>query len=312
MTPQKFSGIFFICVITFFYSCNPNILDDNSNYWNSTTLSRNQLKGSVKTVTYNTNDTCVDEYNQDGFIIKSVQTTTNGISTTIYNYSSLGVLSCIDYVSTIGGINRSYTTTFEYQSVGKYVPQDSLGWTANLIPNLKAIITPTGRTDYIFKGDSMLLIHTNICEGSILKDTSVINYVGKYPVSTTTRTSYVDNVTYAEKGMFLTYTEGRNETGHSEIRKYSFIPDVNLQLIDSVDYTVTHLTNTTHTVQKYTYDSTKNIIGIRETSQNLNEMEVTYEYDSHNNWTSKTVKYKDFGATDWQSTTTTTREITYW
>lgn len=306
MKTQLISGIFFLLIFSFITSCNPTggsdpndstALNDSSNYWNSNTLRRQQLNGKVKAVSYSDRD---EDYNEQGFITKSIITLAYGTKTTMYTYATTGELT--------GTSINSIATTYAYQSMGKYVvakPYDLL--TGGLVPNLKSYTTLDGGADYSLQADNMTLITSS--NGGANKDTTTIKYSGKYPVSITNKTGFTKNMTYAANGMFLTFTQGAQSTGSSNENRYYFKPDNRFQLIDSIGHYVTESSVTTHTVEKYTYDANKNILTKEDANFNY---QYNYTYDSHNNWTSKTTKSKTKGAINWGTPTTEIRVITYW
>lgn len=291
-------------------SCDPIPVESSiSDYWNASTLIRRHLNGNVKSITYN-NGTQTDEFNQQGFITKSIYTTSSGVSTIIYNYAATGELISTDFSSTIAG-SASYSISFEYGTFGKYVAQQTSNIiSCGLISNLKGIVTPDGRTDYVFKNDSMLLIKTHTANEICTLDTTVVMYNGKYPKLATTSTGYVKDMIFADNGMFLTYTECTQGTGGVSTEMiYYFKPDNRFLIADSVVCNVVSITGVNHTVTKYVYDSNKNVVH-EDTSGDA--YEYTYNYDSHNNWTSRNGFHKVKGSTNWTTISSIGRTITYW
>jgi len=308
MKAQHLPAILFVSILMLFTSCEPNAIDGDSNYWNSSTLIRLHLNGKVKTLT-SSNGIQTDSYNQDGFITKSVYTSTDGTSTTTYNYASTGELTSTDFVSTIGE-GASYSTNYEYGNTGKYVVQHPFHiMMSGLVPELKSSVNQWGRMDYVFNGNTMLLITTSVSDGITYKDTATVLYSGKYPTSLTTTGSFAKDMTYASNGMFLTYTEGFQGTGYYDERKYYFKPDNKFMLTDSVVHNSTNEYGSNHSATKYTYDSKKNVIKEESASGTY---DYSYVYDSNDNWTSKTTKYKSAGSSTWGSPDTETRSIIYW
>lgn len=307
MKAQLLSIALFCFATALLTSCDPNELDDSSVYWNSNTLIRMGLNGQVKTL-ISTEGKQLYEFNEDGYITKSVYTDTEFTSTSIYNYDSNNKLISIDFNST-GGKGVAYTTNFEYENVGKYSVQNQYHLLVDgLVPNLRSISTDFSRTDYVFNGNTMLLINTYTGELSY-KDTVVVNYEGKYPVSISAANSFVNNITYAANGMFKTYVSGNQGDGYSNLSAYYFRADDQFLLIDSVVHTSVYQSATSVTVDKYSYNSSKNII--YEESFNSN-YEYSYTYDSHNNWTTKVTRYRPQGTEIWSSPTAEMRQITYW
>jgi len=309
MKAQLLSIALFCFATVLFTSCDPNELDDKSNYWNSSTLVRLKLNDKVKTITYNDN-AYKDEFNQDGFITKSTYTSGDMVSTTIHNYDSEGKLTSTDFTSTGSAGNASYSTVYSYNNAGRYIVQQPFHvMISGLVPNLSGVVTQYGKIDYIFQGDNMLLIQSNTYENTTYTDTTVVKYNGKYPVSLTTKYSFAKDMTYASNGMFKTYTEGFQGPGYYDERKYYFKADDTFLLEDSVVFNYTSETSNTKSVMRYTYDSKKNVIA---ENNNGSLTEHTYTYDSHNNWTTKTTRYKDKDSSVWQNGSTETRTITYW
>jgi len=309
MKAQHLPSTLFVLTLLFFASCDPSEIDGNSNYWNSNTLIRVHLNGKVKMVSYRTSNPYTDSYNQEGFITVSTYSTSEGTSNTTYNYGSTGELISTSFVSTQNP-GSSYTTTFVYGITGKYIVRSPFHIMVDgLVPELKSTSNQWGRTDYVFNGDTMLLINTSTYNGTTSKDTAKVIYVGKYPANITTSDGFVKDITYASNDMFLTYTEGFQGTDYSNEDKYYFKPDNKFLLIDSVVYNSTSNSVTTYSKTVYSYDSNKNISKEEST---LGTTDYAYEYDLKKNWTSKTTKYKSVGSSTWDNPNTITREITYW
>ena len=287
-------------------SCNSNVIDESSrvNYWTTSTLVRLHLNGKVKTITYS-DGSQVEEFNQDGFITKSTYTSTDGMSVTVYNYAATGELTSTDFSSSMGG-SISYSSTFQYDNSGNYVVQHPYHILMNgLVPNLKSSVTNGGRVDYVFQGSTMLMINSF----NTSKDTVIVKYNGKYPVSISNGTSFIKDMTYAEDGMFRTYTEGFQSADYYTETKYVFKPDLKFQLIDSVVYKTINQSVTQTSVDRYTYDANRNI---QTMVSNGTYTEYTYGYDPYGNWTTKTAKSKPVGASAWTNTLTESRTFTYW
>jgi hypothetical protein len=288
-------------------SCDPNVIGGDSNYWNSNTLVRFKLKGKVKTlVTFDGSQT--DYFNEKGFITKSVWSANDLTSTTFYNYDKDGKLESTEFIST-SGTGTNYTTTFEYQNIGKYIVQHPFHFDV-LVPNLKASYSPFTRIDYKFVGEKMYLISTYINGTEETKDTATVTYSGKYPASLTTPYGrFVKDIKYASNGMFLSYTEGTEDENYSSENKYVYKPDPTYLLVDSVVRKTTNQSGTTIIVDKYEYDANKNTI-IEELYGYV--YQYTYVFDKNGNWTSRTVKSRPKTSSTWSATTTETRTITYW
>jgi hypothetical protein len=307
-TIKIFCSVLFFTVI-FFASCNPNEIDDVSIYWNTNTLTRLQLNGNVKKVVSNSGKQ-VDEFNHDGYITKSVYTDTDFSSTTIYNYDSNGKLLSIDFTST-GGKGAEYTTTFEYQNINKYVVQNKYHLLMDgLAPNLKARINDYSRSDYVMEGSNLKIIESHISEGITYRDTTLVEYDGKYPSKITSGELLIDNISYASNGMFLNYTKTtQTETWSSEC-VYYFKPDNQYLMLDSMVQTSIDGAFTRIDKDEYQYDVNKNMTGFK---NYMGEYKYIYSYlDATNNWTIKETQYRPINTTTWGNSTTETREITYW
>lgn len=309
MKTIKTYWILFVVLPALLSSCNPNPVESSiTDYWNSSTLIRQHLNGNVKSMTYN-NGTQTDEFNQQGYITKSTYISTSGVSTTIYNYAATGELISTDFSSTIG-TGDSFSISYEYGTFGKYVALQSNNiLSTGLVSNLKGVVSPAGRTDYVFKNDSMLLIKTHTVNEICTFDTTVVIYKGKYPKFVTTSTGYIKDMTFADNGMFLTYTECIQGSGTSTEKKYYFKPDNRFLIADSIACNVVSIDGVNHTVTKYVYDANRNVVH-EDTSGDA--YEYTYNYDSHNNWTSRNGYHKAKGTTNWTTISSISRTITYW
>ena len=288
-----------------FYSCDPNEIGTNGNYWSSSTLVRMQLKGKVKKIERQDE---VINFNQDGFMTSSVYSRTGNTSTTTYNYDGSGKLMSIDFSATEGNI--SYSTNYTYDTHGKYVVTSPFHiYMSGLTPNLKSVATPYSSTEYKFNGNSLLIITTSISASSTYIDTTEVLYDGKYPSSITRTGSFVKDMTFASNGMFKTYTEGFTGEGYHNESRYFFKTDDEYLLVDSIGhYTLTNNVMV-HSKSTYTYDSKKNVTR-EETPYSI--MEHEYTYDSHGNWTTMVTRSKQVGAANWENTTTENRTIEYW
>ena len=308
MKRNYFSAIILGLILVAFTSCDPSGVGGSSNYWNSNSLVRMQLNGKVKTLTTN-NGANVANFNQDGFLTQTVYSMDGGTSTTTYNYASTGELTSMDFTSTMSNPATSYSTTYTYQNVGKFIitlpiPVAFHVLETGLVPNLKSMAYSNGgTTTYTFNGD-VLTIFTIIGTTNVSRDTTYVTYSGMYPVSMNKNGGYL-NMTYASNGMFKTITSGFVNSTSSSSESIYFKADSKYLLKDSL---VTVYTNPgypgSHSATKYSYDSNKNLIS--ETNEN-GSTTYSYVFDSQGNWTSKTSTYS--GST---GTYTETRTITYW
>jgi hypothetical protein len=299
-------AILFVSILILFTSCDPNSIDSSSNYWNSSSLIRMQLNGKVKTLTTN-NGTNVSNFNQDGFLTSMVYTSGSGTSTTTYNYASTGELISTDFSSNMSTPAVSYSTTYQYQSIGKYVvefPFPEHLVMSGLVSNLKSVTTNNGisgsTVTYTFDTDKLTILTISTDGTDTYRDTAYVTYSGKYPVSMSNSGSYAIDITYASNGMFKTLTTGYQ--GSSNETSYYFKSDSKFFLTDSV----VSKYGSTHYSQKYTYDSNKNISRLVYSDGTVND--YTYVYDSQGNWTSKTTTMTGSST----GSSTETRTITYW
>lgn len=299
----------FVLILFTFSSCDPNEIDNASVYWNSNTLTRLQLKGNVKKIDLNSGMQ-VDEFNQNGFITKSVYTNVDFTSTTIYNYDSSDKLLSIDFTST-GGKGVAYTTNFEYQNVNKYIVQNKYHLLMDgLVPNFKASINEFSRTDYEVTGNILKIIESYESEGVTYRDTTVVEYDGKYPTKITSGELSIDNFSYATNGMFLGYTQTtQNETWSSECIYY-FKPDNEYLMLDSMVNASTQGASTRIDRDIYEYDPVyKTMTGFK---NYMGEYRYTYTYDSNQNWISKLTEYRSDSSSAFSVFSTENRVITYW
>lgn len=307
MKTKSYFLVFSIFALALFTSCDPNAVDGNTNYWNSSTLVRLHFFDKVKTVTTD-NGMYVSNFNQDGFITSTVYNSGTEVSTTTYNYSKDGVLTTMDFAVT-GGTSIGYSTTYEYANTGKYIVHSPFHLQMDgLIPNLSSISNKMGTTTYTFSGNVMTMITVSGSAGMFYNDTAKVTYNGSYPASITHGTNYVKNMKFASNGMFTSYNEGFSGDYASDTKFY-FKADNTFMLVDSMVQNTVSNGITTKMVKKYTYDSNKNVT-LEESPTNSTKYE--YVYDSHKNWTTKTTRYKYQGATEWGAPYTETRTLTYW
>lgn len=306
MKTKAYFLVLTLFTLALFTSCDPNAIDGADNYWNSSTLIRLHLNGKVKTLTTD-NGSNVMNFNQEGFLTSDVRSSGAGAATTTYIYTSSGELTRTDFSSTMSTPTVSYSTNYQYQDIGKFVvafpfPQHLV--MDGLIPNLKSTSMINGTfgntTTYTFNGD-ILTILTSSSQGiETYKDTAIVTYSGKYPVSMSNSGSYAKNITYASNGMFKTLTTGYD--GSSNASTYHFKADNTFLLKDSV----VSIYGTTRYSEKYTYDSNKNID--RTVFSDGTIYDYSYTYDAHGNWTTKTTTISGTST----GSSTENRTITYW
>jgi hypothetical protein len=297
-------------------SCDPNeINNDSKNYWEQNAWVRMQLKGKVKTLTVEEQSTNVIQFSENG-MINSKTTTSMGEygGTTIETntYSANGNL-----IKTITESNynlNSYkdTVSYEYGTHGKYIPNSGFHiWMSGLTPNLTAIIATSYRTDYAFKGNDLYIINTS--KSTMEKDTTIFAFSGKYPVSTETSWSFVENLTYANNGMFLTYTEGFKSPNSRTTRVYTFKVDADYLLLDSESETYVDTMNPEYNssdVTNFEYNDKKDLI--RTSRGESIEEYFNYVYDANGNWTSRQYRSKYDANSTWSASDPVTRTIVYW
>jgi hypothetical protein len=201
----------------------------------------------------------------------------------------------------------SYSTNYQYQNIGKFVvafpfPEHLL--MDGLVPNLKLTSMINGTngntTTYTFNGDKLTILTVSTQGADTYRDTAVVIYSGKYPVSMSNNGSYANNMTYASNGMFKTVTVGYQ--GYSNTTTHYFKADNTFLLKDSV---VSNY-GTTRYSEIYTYDSNKNIARTVSSSGTISD--YTYTYDAHGNWTTKTTTTSGTS----MGTYSENRTITYW
>ncbi len=304
-----------------FYSCDPNggVNNNSGNYWERSALARQNIKGKVKTITTNSGNT-VTSFNESGFITTVVSSSTNYSSTSTCIYNANGQLTQLVAISSeTGSASTTNTITYEYNNVGKYIVTYPMHvYMSGLTPALSSMVqvssTSTYRMDYVFKNaTTMLIISTNTYNSQTSKDTTTIQYSGNYPTGWAKNNMFAKDITYAANGMFKTYTEGFAGATYNDPRVYTFKTNNDFLMIDNVveNYvdTATPANNRTST-ETFTYNEQNDI------TQDNRDGNITeyfgYVYDSHNNWTSRTMRYQSSGTTTWNTNEPETRVITYW
>jgi len=308
MKTQHMLKLVLIPVVVGLFSCNPYEVGDVTNYWNSNTLQRLQLKGSVKKV-ISFDGKQIDEYNTDGNVV--LQTYSDAISgiqsTTTYNYNS-GRLASIEFEST-GGKGIQYTTEFEYQTIDKFVVVDKYSLLNDaLAPNLKSKHNVNERTDYTMEGNLLKIIQQNLTD--TYSDTTFVEYTGMYPTLINCGDGLVfNNFVYDSKGKFVRYNRVQTNETYTSTSEYFFHSHDQYLMLDSIVNTDVQGANTHVYGNKYEYNSNDDVSYMKD---NFGEYEFTYVYDSHNNWISKSTKYRSISTVEWGAATVITREITYY
>ncbi len=325
MKTLQFHIVLYLFVILLFTSCDPNALDSNSNYWNSSTLIRKQLNGKVKTITIVNMGTQITTFNQEGYITTEVYSSSNETINTTNSYLNTGEIAKTNYTFTSSNSTINDSIDYEYENNGKFgigyfswnkpltlqhslfpsylIPSPSNFINNGLVSNLKSVTFNNGDiriiVKYTFVENKSIVQSIFSSESHIEKDSAYLTYNGKYPVTITHGPSVVKNITYASNGMFKTFTVEERLRLQT---KYYFKSDNKFLLIDSI------VTNdgTSHNYEKYSYDSNKNISRIDYSNGGYGGyIDYAYVYDSHGNWTTKTISKGT-------SYVTEGRKITYW
>jgi hypothetical protein len=306
-----------------FIACDPDETGEGNgkvkNYWESNAWVRMQLRGKVKSVTeisdyhgsFNNTST---HFNNQGFITK-ITSSTDGQTTheTNYYYNKLGQLE--KEINESKNSRSADTTFYTYDTHGKYVINSTFHiHETGLTPNLKSIRTIGDYlTEYTFEGDELLIIGTSIYDDELSKDTTIVQYNGKYPVGTTTEWSFVENMQFYPNGMFKQYSEGFYGTDFRDTRTYHFHDDNEFLRKKSATYTSTGDYGSTSSFT-YTYNDKKDLTEVKEMSGDIVasiEEYFDYTYDDKNNWTSRKQRTKYDGG-EWITGYIETREIVYW
>jgi YD repeat-containing protein len=289
-----------VLALGFFSSCDTSELNGNTtNYWSSNALTKMQLLGAVHTMTTTTGQNSTEyTFNTDG----NLTSQTSSGSTTTYAYTNGKLIS---------ETNGNSTTTFEYENTGKFIPRMPFHiYMSGLVPALSAVIGTNYRTDFDFHGTDLWMISSS---GGVPTDTMVFQYTGNYPTSITTLSNGQNNnnisMTYAENGMFKTYTEHYSGQNFVENRVITFLVDDVFQLESKWVTTNTYQNETTTNTTNYTYNDHKELT--EQSADTWATQWANYVYDSAGNWTSRQTRYST-GETTWSAYTTETRVITYY
>jgi len=277
----------FVVLLT---ACDNSSNNGGPNYWTSNALVRLQLKGAVKTITQNEITT---EFNSDGQVVK--------IGDMIYSYDTQGRL-----------VNDG-TNTIQYTNLGKYIPNfpyhiNHVGLTLNL----SALISESSRVDYLFQGDTLLLIQQSSYGTETTNDTTKIYYEDQYPTNFLTQYAFM-SATYQSNGMFDVYIEGFLGEGYRSERKHTYKKDASYMLIDKSEYTDTSTYGESYSRTDYTYNESKDIVRESqisgEDSYYITEY-YDYVYDAKGNWTSRK-NHSQNNSEVWDNEQVETRTITY-
>ena len=301
----RLSWVFFFVAAIVLSGCEPtDINTDFDNYWSSNSLVRMKLRGKVKTLQAEGERL---EFNEKGFITSSSFFSDDYSTSVTYNYGSDGKLLSTTSTDVYGANTNTETRNYAYDTHGRYVVNTTFHLPeSGLTPNLKSISTDGSRTDYVFKGNDLLVISTYEEE----KDTMIVKYDGKYPVSCTTSWSFIKDIEFASNGMFAKYTEGFMGQGYQSTRIYSFEKDDEYQLLKSVRYENLNGEELTVTTRAITYNDKKDVL--TDIEEGYEQVYSDYVYDDKGNWTSRKYKYKNGAESEWSDITTENRTITYW
>ncbi|MBN2764926.1 MAG: hypothetical protein JXR27_01035 [Paludibacteraceae bacterium] len=301
----KLLWVLFIVAAIVFSGCDPtDVNTDFKNYWSSNSLVRLKLRGKVKSV--QTGDRRID-FNEKGFMTSDSYTSDNYSNSTVYNYASDGKLMSKITTNVSNSVSSTNTTTFTYDTHGKYVINSTFHLhETGLTPNLRSMIGDNWRTDYVFQGNDLLVINTYDTE----KDTLIVKYDGKYPVSSSTSWSFMKDMEFASNGMFSKYSEGFMGQGYRTTRIHTFEKDDEYLLLKSVREENLNDEDLTISVRTLSYNDTKDIL--TEIEDNYQQEYFDYLYDEKNNWTSRKYRYNNGPESEWTDPIVETRIITYW
>lgn len=304
MKTKLFWVLFFVAAIVF-SGCEPSDVNTNfKNYWSSNSLVRMKLRGKVKTLK---NENQQFEFNEKGFVTISLYEAEGYSSSIAYNYDSDGKLVSTTTTNINGATTTTDTRNYAYDNHGRYVVNSGFHLhESGLTPNLKSITGDGFNTEYVFSGDNLLVI--NIYDSE--KDTLIVKYDGKYPVSSSTSWSFMTDMEFASNGMFTKYSEGFVGQGYKTTRIHTFEKDDEYQLLKTVrneNLNGEELTVSTRTI---TYNDKKDVLTDNE--EEYEQVYYDYVYDDNDNWISRKYKYKNGVESAWSNVITESRSITYW
>lgn len=300
----KLLWVSFIVAAIVFSGCEPtDVNTDFKNYWSSNSLVRMKLRGKVKTLQAEGERL---EFNEKGFITSSSFFSDDYSTSTVYNYDSDGKLLSTTSTNNNGAVT-STDTRYAYDNHGRYVVNSGFHLhESGLTPNLKSITGDRFKTEYVFSGDNLLVINTYDSE----KDTLIVKYDGKYPVSSSTSWSFMKDMEFASNGMFTKYSEGFVGEGYITTRIHTFEKDDEYQLLKSVRYENIFGEELTVSIRTITYNDKKDVL--TDVEEEYEQVYFDYIYDDKDNWTSRKYKYKNGAESAWSDVITESRTITYW
>ena len=305
----KLFWVLFIVAAIVFSGCEPSDVNTNfKNYWSSNSLVRLKLRGKVKSV--QTEDRRIEfriEFNEKGFMTSDSYTSENYSTSTVYNYDSDGKLLSTTSTNKNGAVTSTDTRNYAYDNHGRYVVNSGFHLhESGLTPNLKSITGDGFKTEYVFNGDNLLVISTFVAE----KDTLIVKYDGKYPVSSSTSWSFMKDMEFASNGMFTKYSEGFVGQGYKTTRIHTFEKDDEYQLLKSVRYENIFGEELTVSIRTITYNDKKDVL--TDVEEEYEQVYFDYIYDDKDNWISRKYKYKNGAESAWSDVITESRTITYW
>lgn len=301
----KLLWVSFIVAAIVFSGCEPtDVNTDFKNYWSSNSLVRMKLRGKVKVV--QAEGERID-FNEKGLMTSSSYTSDNYSTSTVYNYDSDGKLLSTTSTNKNGAVTSTDTRNYAYDNHGKYVVNSAFHLhETGLTPNLKSITGEGSKTEYVFNGDNLLVISTYDTE----KDTLIVKYDGKYPVSSSTSWSFMKDMEFASNGMFTKYSEGFMGQGYRTTRIHTFEKDDEYQLLKSVRNENLNGEELTVSIRTITYNDKKDVL--TDVEEEYEQVYYDYVYDDEDNWTSRKYKYKNGAESAWSDVITESRTITYW
>lgn len=301
----KLFWVLFIVAAIVFSGCEPSDVNTNfKNYWSSNSLVRMKLRGKVMTLKIENEQF---DFNEKGFITNRSYEAEGYSNSVVYNYDSDGKLVS----TTTTNINEATTTTdtrnYAYDNHGRYVVNSGFHLhESGLTPNLKSITGDGFKTEYVFSGDNLLVINTYDSE----KDTLIVKYDGKYPLSSSTSWSFMKDMEFASNGMFTKYSEGFMGQGYKTTRIHTFEKDDEYQLLKSVRNENLNGEELTVSIRTITYNDKKDVLTDNE--EEYEQVYYDYVYDDNDNWISRKYKYKNGAESAWSNVITESRTITYW
>ena len=263
-----------------------------------------KLRGKVKTLK---NENEQFEFNEKGFVTISLYEAEGYSNSIVYSYDSDGKLVSTTTTNINGATTTTDTRNYAYDNHGRYVANSGFHLhESGLTPNLKSITGAGFKTEYVFNGDNLLIVSTYDAK----KDTLIVKYDGKYPVSSSTLWSFMKDMEFASNGMFTKYSEGFIGQGYKTTRIHTFEKDDEYQLLKSVRYENLNGEELTVTTRAITYNDKKDVL--TDIEEGYEQVYSDYVYDDKGNWTSRKYKYKNGAESAWSDVITESRTITYW